>query len=162
MEQQKYSCPQCNGLVDYGSRFCPDCGYAFGEWGAAPQSAVPQQADVPQKMGFKELFFSSKGRVSRKTYWCSGIVLFILIVALATLGPILGLMFNDSLPLYLAYFIVLILGYCGYMVAIKRCHDLDKSGWYLLKSILIVPGFKVMFKQGTVGPNKYGPDPLAK
>ena len=34
MDEQKYVCPNCNGLVDYGSKFCPHCRYEFGEWGA--------------------------------------------------------------------------------------------------------------------------------
>lgn len=25
-ESQKYLCPKCNGLVDYGTKFCPHCG----------------------------------------------------------------------------------------------------------------------------------------
>lgn len=33
MNKQKYLCPNCNGLVDYGSKFCPHCRYEFGEWG---------------------------------------------------------------------------------------------------------------------------------
>lgn len=33
MNEQKYLCPNCNGLVDYGSKFCPHCRYEFGDWG---------------------------------------------------------------------------------------------------------------------------------
>ena len=33
MNKQKYLCPNCNGLVDYGIKFCPHCRYEFGEWG---------------------------------------------------------------------------------------------------------------------------------
>ncbi|PWM77801.1 MAG: hypothetical protein DBY32_08150 [Phascolarctobacterium sp.] len=35
-EAQKYVCPNCNGLVDYGTKFCPHCGNAFGSWGETP------------------------------------------------------------------------------------------------------------------------------
>lgn len=28
-ESQKYLCPKCNGLVDYGTKFCPHCGNAL-------------------------------------------------------------------------------------------------------------------------------------
>ena len=28
-ENQKYLCPSCNGLVDYGTKFCPHCGNAL-------------------------------------------------------------------------------------------------------------------------------------
>lgn len=39
MDEQKYVCPNCNGLVDYGSKFCPHCRYEFGEWDAANNAA---------------------------------------------------------------------------------------------------------------------------
>ena len=32
VDAQKYVCPNCGGLVDYGSKFCPHCRYEFGEW----------------------------------------------------------------------------------------------------------------------------------
>lgn len=44
MEEQKYICPSCSGLVDYGSKFCPHCLYEFGEWAAqtdANQNSLP-------------------------------------------------------------------------------------------------------------------------
>lgn len=34
MDEQKYICPNCGGLVDYGSKFCPHCRYEFGQWEA--------------------------------------------------------------------------------------------------------------------------------
>lgn len=34
MDEQKYICPNCGGLVDYSSKFCPHCRYEFGEWAA--------------------------------------------------------------------------------------------------------------------------------
>lgn len=44
MDEQKYICPNCGGLVDYGSKFCPHCRYEFGEWAAqadANQNSLP-------------------------------------------------------------------------------------------------------------------------
>jgi len=52
-------------------------------------------------------------------------------------------------------------------VAVKRFHDRDKSGWWVL--IVFVPligGLWYLiecgFLRGTDGPNPYGPDPLAR
>lgn len=48
---------------------------------------------------------------------------------------------------------------------VKRFHDLDKSGWYVLG--MLVPLFNIylaiilLFQKGTTGPNRFGPDPLA-
>ena len=42
-------------------------------------------------------------------------------------------------------------------VAVRRAHDNDKSGWFILIPIygLII----VWFLEGTRGPNRFGPDP---
>lgn len=41
---QKYVCPKCNGLVDYGVRFCPHCGNAFGSRGESYAGTVTSTA----------------------------------------------------------------------------------------------------------------------
>jgi uncharacterized membrane protein YhaH (DUF805 family) len=41
-------------------------------------------------------------------------------------------------------------------VAIRRMHDQDKSGWFILIPIY---GFILLFIEGTRGPNRFGPDP---
>jgi uncharacterized membrane protein YhaH (DUF805 family) len=41
-------------------------------------------------------------------------------------------------------------------VAIRRVHDQDKAGWFILIPIY---GFILMFIEGTKGPNRFGPDP---
>ena len=49
MDEQKYICPSCGGLVDYGSKFCPHCRYEFGEWAAqadANQNSLPSGDSV--------------------------------------------------------------------------------------------------------------------
>lgn len=43
-----------------------------------------------------------------------------------------------------------------FAVAIRRMHDQDKSGWYILIPIY---GFILLFIEGTRGPNRFGPDP---
>ena len=55
----------------------------------------------------------------------------------------------------------------GLAIYVKRCHDRDKSGWWLL--ILLIPylGSLVIFvslglMEGTRGPNRFGPDPLGR
>ncbi|MBK6802517.1 DUF805 domain-containing protein [Novosphingobium sp.] len=43
-------------------------------------------------------------------------------------------------------------------VQVRRCHDQDKSGWFILVPIY---GIILMFLEGTRGPNRFGPDPKA-
>lgn len=50
-------------------------------------------------------------------------------------------------------------------VAVRRLHDLDKSGWWLLLIFIPLLGFLVLLfffvQRGTTGANRFGPDPLA-
>jgi uncharacterized membrane protein YhaH (DUF805 family) len=50
-------------------------------------------------------------------------------------------------------------------IAVRRLHDLDRSGWWLLLSFVPLIGFIVLLvwyaTKGTDGPNRFGPDPLA-
>ena len=54
-------------------------------------------------------------------------------------------------------FILLIL-VPGLAVAVRRVHDQDKSGWFVLVPIY---NLILMFLEGTRGPNQFGPDPKA-
>jgi len=50
-------------------------------------------------------------------------------------------------------------------IAIKRYHDRDKSGWWILILFIPLVGFiwfliELGCLPGTPGPNRYGPDPL--
>jgi uncharacterized membrane protein YhaH (DUF805 family) len=49
-------------------------------------------------------------------------------------------------------------------IAVRRLHDLDRSGWWVLLSLILVIGWIVLIvwycKRGTAGPNRFGPDPL--
>jgi uncharacterized membrane protein YhaH (DUF805 family) len=52
-------------------------------------------------------------------------------------------------------------------IAVKRYHDRDKSGWWVLIIFLPVIGalwylIECGFLRGTDGNNDYGPDPLAR
>lgn len=124
-------------------------------------------------MKMKELF-SFDGRINRKTFWCRAIVILILIgiacagiLGLATgfveLTGETGALDCPPMTLFLAiavivlYLIVLVLVWAGMSTAIKRCHDLDKEGWYSL-----VAGWNVFvlpFAKGSRYDNRFGPPP---
>jgi uncharacterized membrane protein YhaH (DUF805 family) len=51
-------------------------------------------------------------------------------------------------------------------VGVRRLHDLDKSGWWYLLIFVPVIGALILIyffiQRGTVGQNRFGPDPLGQ
>jgi uncharacterized membrane protein YhaH (DUF805 family) len=49
-------------------------------------------------------------------------------------------------------------------VGIRRLHDRDQTGWWILLGLIAVIGWIILIvwfcMRGTVGPNRFGPDPL--
>ena len=102
------------------------------------------------------LFFSSKGRVNRKRYLISGLLLAPLYIATQILSNYCGPAITTILYCFS--------GYMGLMVNIKRAHDRDRSGhfcWLLLVPVLSLwPGIELIFFKGTSDNNRFGIDML--
>ena len=53
----------------------------------------------------------------------------------------------------------------GIALSIRRLHDLDKSGWWMLIALIPLIGAIILLvwdcQKGTEGPNRFGPDPLS-
>ena len=48
-------------------------------------------------------------------------------------------------------------------VSVRRLHDVDKSGWWYWVGLVPLIGLIILFfyvQKGTVGANRFGPDPL--
>lgn len=99
------------------------------------------------------------GRARRAEYWnfvlfnaIACIALGMLIFASSAFAILLGLY-------YLAVFIP------GLALSIRRMHDLGKSGWYILVTLIPLVGaiwyFVMLCTEGEQGANEYGPDPKA-
>jgi uncharacterized membrane protein YhaH (DUF805 family) len=108
-------------------------------------------------MDWRELYFSSRGRISRRQYWLASLPLLgVQIVAEILIRP--GLLMLGAL-LYLA----IVIPSC--VLTIKRLHDRDRSGWFLLLAAIPFLGLIWLLIEagllaGARGPNRFGPDPL--
>lgn len=89
------------------------------------------------------------GRARRKEYWM--FVLFNLIVSFI-IGFIGGLM---KFPLLSSLYSLVVL-LPSIAVAVRRMHDVGKSGWFVL-----IPIYNLILcvTEGNKGENEYGPDP---
>lgn len=94
-----------------------------------------------------------EGRARRKEYW-----MFVLFNALISIAigfvDILILDKPDGLNLSNIYSLALLLPTLA--VGVRRMHDLDKSGWYLLIPFY---NFILSVTEGDTGTNEYGDDP---
>jgi uncharacterized membrane protein YhaH (DUF805 family) len=107
------------------------------------------------------------GRARRAEYWW--FTLFVGVVAIALTSVDYMLVGPKALedygigPLGGLFSLVLIIP--AIAVSIRRLHDRDKSGWWLLWSLLPLIGGLILLIQyvqrGTVGDNRFGPDPVA-
>lgn len=108
-------------------------------------------------------FWVFDGRARRCEYWgfvlYNGLVSFILIFILYLLLPV-----SIASAIYDLYNLIIFLP--GLAVAVRRMHDIDKSGWYVLIALIPIVGILIALfldcRKGTDGPNKYGPDPIAQ
>jgi uncharacterized membrane protein YhaH (DUF805 family) len=80
-------------------------------------------------------------------------------------GPTSALAIVSGLVVLLFFAVMLGLFIPGLAVTIRRLHDSDKSGWWLLLGIVPFGGFVVLIftcLDGTPGPNRFGPDPKGR
>jgi uncharacterized membrane protein YhaH (DUF805 family) len=149
-------------------------------------------------MDWTALLFSFKGRINRGKYWLAALIYMavwttFIAVSLVWLG---GLNIDNLLSFAGAALLIWLIGlilfiagaWSGLAVGVKRLHDRDKSGWWILLFWLgpgilgswptAAPDFggfilalaagalgiwafvELGCLRGTPGPNQYGPDPL--
>ncbi|EUJ22830.1 hypothetical protein PGRAN_11491 [Listeria grandensis FSL F6-0971] len=118
-------------------------------------------------MGFSEAFkafwgnyVNFSGRASRSEYWFAQLALWIIFFVFGIFS-------------YASEFIYYVDGLLGLIViipmlslAIRRLHDTNKRGWFILLGLIPLVGWIIMLvfycTAGDRGPNRFGEDPLAK
>ena len=147
-------------------------------------------------MNFGQLLFGFQGRINRGKYWLAALIYFIFGLVIATIGY-----FAEEAPAFQILNAVVSIGVLisSIAVGLRRLHDRDKSGWWLLLFYLVpsllwgigavaffygvgaeaaggmiaggvlgVLGVAILVwafielgcLRGTLGPNRFGPDPL--
>ena len=109
--------------------------------------------NLPQN--HKGKLFTTEGRLNRWAYFLQSLKVFGLVIV----GGILA-QFIIGIPILIAATVG------GWMIGIRRMHDLNKSGWWLLISLIpyvnFIFGLYIVFAPGTHGDNQYGADPLTE
>jgi len=100
----------------------------------APGSNVTNREYGTTSLSMQEILFSFRGRIGRKTYWMFFLGMFIAFFALAFVVSFLGLDENTlTIVIVVAYIPVI---WMSLAVQVKRWHDRDKSGWWVLIALI--------------------------
>lgn len=134
-----------------------------------PPTAQLSEQSHPQEEGpmtLPQLFFSLRGRIPRSTYWLKYFLPYVALYIIAVIIDNASGMYNESAGagVFSSAF-MLIAFYPSLAVTVKRCHDRDHSGWFLLIGFIPILGaiwllIELGFLRGTIGLNRYGADPL--
>lgn len=118
-------------------------------------------------MDIMHLLFSFQGRIRRLHWWLAGISVGVVIgIVVSVLLPMSGMAQGTPNPIFMALIGVIYLVdiYVGLALGAKRCHDRDKSAWFLAIGLIPLIGaiwllVELGFLDGTQGPNRFGPSP---
>jgi uncharacterized membrane protein YhaH (DUF805 family) len=103
-------------------------------------------------------YFNFHDRACRSEYWYW--TLFTIIVGIV--AAIIDAKLNTQLVSGIFNLVTFI---PSLAIAVRRLHDIDHSGWWILLSFIPLIGIIVLLvwfaTKGADGPNRFGPDPLA-
>jgi uncharacterized membrane protein YhaH (DUF805 family) len=98
------------------------------------------------------------GRASRSEYWFWVLFQILLMIVLVIVD---AFTFRGAMNVF-STLAMLFLFLPGLAVAVRRLHDIDMSGWWVLISFIPLVGLLTLFwlcQRGTEGPNRFGMGP---
>ena len=110
--------------------------------------------------GFQN-YINFTGRAARSEYWFWTLFTVLVSIAASLIDLALFRSFDFS-PLATIVSLGTLLP--SLAVGVRRLHDLDRTGWWLLLIITVIGAIVLLVwfcMRGTAGPNRFGPDPLA-
>lgn len=112
------------------------------------------------------MYFSFSGRLNRYRYFIYSLPLGIILLV----AYLASLAVNTYTSLGIFMLIAVVCSISGASLSVRRLHDLDRAGWWvlinllssipILKIIACIFDFYLLFAPGTKGSNQYGEDLL--
>ena len=113
--------------------------------------------------GFRN-YVNFSGRAIRSEFWYWTLFVFVLVGVLGIIDQRLNPGVSMGAFSILNALVSLALFLPGLAVSIRRLHDIDRTGWWVLLSFIPLIGILVLIywacQPGTSGPNRFGPDPM--
>ncbi len=122
-----------------------------------------------QYISIKDFYFSFKGRISLGTFWLHGVLIlpglfFLISILYLGLWYLIFKEFSESiilLQIIISLPIFIVFGLASLALIVKRCHDRNRSGWFILITLIPIVGpfwylAEIYLSSGTKGENRYG------
>jgi len=126
----------------------------YGGGGGTPLPPLPNPLVSYWKKVVLENYANFTGRARRAQFWWFFLASFIIGIVFNILIAVSGIFW----VLYVIYALALLIP--NLAVGVRRLHDTDKSGWWLLIGLIPLIGIIVLIvffaTDGLPGPNKYG------
>jgi uncharacterized membrane protein YhaH (DUF805 family) len=128
----------------------------------SPSHALAPEALAVEATPPWQMYFSLQGRIGRADYWFAGVfVLLVLGLVGTALLRIAGLSGEKAESV-----VNVVLAWPAIAVSVKRWHDRNRSGWWVLVNLVPVVGWLWGLidnggMRGTPGANRYGEAPRA-
>jgi uncharacterized membrane protein YhaH (DUF805 family) len=118
------------------------------------------------KMGFGQAisagfsnYVNFRDRACRSEYWYWILFIIIAHIVVGIIDSVLGIQLVTGL-----FGLVTIIP--NIAIAVRRLHDLDRTGWWILLGFIPLIGTIILLisytTKGTDGPNRFGPDPFSR
>ncbi len=139
------ACRRCKKMMPNQMANCPSCGIPQ-KVGGDDMDGFLHYALMPLK---KYTDFSERAR--RKEFWFFFLFQWLVVAVLQVISPVLGAIAS------IIFFVPMI------AVGVRRLHDIDKSGWWVLLWLIPIIGWIILIvwacREGDFGPNRFGSDP---
>ena len=103
------------------------------------------------------------GRSRRKEYWYFVLFVVIISIALSLIDSLIGAYDRSSGAGLLSTIFSLAVLIPSIAVSVRELHDIDRTGWWVLISLITLIGWIVLlvfhFQDGAPGTNRFGPNP---
>jgi uncharacterized membrane protein YhaH (DUF805 family) len=120
---------------------------------------------APPSLG--KFLFSFEGRISRYQYWVQFVIPYVVLYVVAIIVDLLTGTYNaqSGVGLFSTIFLLSVI-WPSLAILVKRCHDRNRSGWFVLISLIPIVGAIWLFVEigclrGSIGENRFGSDPVA-
>ncbi|WP_299195177.1 DUF805 domain-containing protein [uncultured Amphritea sp.] len=125
----------------------------------APKAELLQANSAVAPLTLKQILFSFQGRIGRKFFWLTALGM--LVAEMVVFGLLTALTVSDEVLMIFVGLVYIPLVWVGLAIQVKRWHDRNKSGWWVLLNLVPLIGAIWVFIEvgclaGDQNANDYG------